>query len=312
MEMLIRSRARKVIVTMFLLLFGSNLSAWNHGGHMSVGAIAYSYLKKHNPSTIPKIIAVLKKHPDFNLRWKHRYDSVPTADQDLFLFMEAARWPDDIKSWYLKTKAGEIHKPSHYIDHPVTFDNSQVGQPEKENILVAFKTNLDKLASKQSKDADKAISLCWIFHLMGDIHQPLHNASLFSKAFPAPTGDRGGNSFKIKGGPSELHAFWDDTFLPETKGEISKHSSGWFTKIDQTYKAAMTSNPVAYDPNYKFDAAKVSQDGVALAKSSTYQYKKQAACARPASAIRLQETHTKGNFFKADYYCWNAFGSLTF
>ena len=241
---------------------------------MSVGAIAYSYLKKHSPSTIPKVIAILKKHPDFNLRWRHRYDSVPAADKDLFLFMEAARWPDDIKSWYLKTKPSEIHKPSHYVDHPITFDNSPIGQPEKENILVAFKTNLDQLASKHAKDSDKAISLCWIFHLMGDIHQPLHNASLFSHAFPAPTGDRGGNNFKIIGGPSELHAFWDDVFLPETsKKEITKHLPGWYTKVDQEYKAAMKSNSVAYDPNYKFDAAKASQDGVALAKSSAYQFK---------------------------------------
>jgi hypothetical protein len=57
---------------------------------------------------------------------------------------------------------------------------------------------------------DRAVMLCWLFHLVGDIHQPCHSASLFELA-KLPSGDRGGNSTTIEGLPSKsLHAFWDD------------------------------------------------------------------------------------------------------
>jgi hypothetical protein len=62
----------------------------------------------------------------------------------------------------------------------------------------------------------KAIDLCWVEHLTGDIHQPLHAVSEFSKQYP--TGDRGGNSQIVQnpgdiiiGAPTlNLHTFWDD------------------------------------------------------------------------------------------------------
>ena len=59
---------------------------------------------------------------------------------------------------------------------------------------------------------DKAVAICWIFHLVGDIHQPLHNAAYFSSEEGFRQGDQGGNRFgvKINGRKWKLHAFWDD------------------------------------------------------------------------------------------------------
>lgn len=49
--------------------------------------------------------------------------------------------------------------------------------------------------------------LAWLFHTVGDIHQPLHSTALFStRLFPA--GDRGGNSVKTQQA-GNLHALWD-------------------------------------------------------------------------------------------------------
>jgi S1/P1 Nuclease len=49
------------------------------------------------------------------------------------------------------------------------------------------------------------------FHLVGDIHQPLHTAQLFTVEYP--TGDRGGNQICVRvtqaGQPMNLHRFWD-------------------------------------------------------------------------------------------------------
>lgn len=43
------------------------------------------------------------------------------------------------------------------------------------------------------------------------MHQPLHAVTYFSSQFPAPQGDRGGNSWKVAGvSPStNLHSYWD-------------------------------------------------------------------------------------------------------
>lgn len=54
--------------------------------------------------------------------------------------------------------------------------------------------------------------MCWLLHLVGDIHQPLHAATAFSPHLldPAtqPNGDKGGNGIHLaKGG--NLHALWD-------------------------------------------------------------------------------------------------------
>jgi hypothetical protein len=57
----------------------------------------------------------------------------------------------------------------------------------------------------------KAIALAWLYHLVGDIHQPLHTAQLFTVEYPQ--GDRGGNEICVRvtqaGQPMDLHRFWD-------------------------------------------------------------------------------------------------------
>src|SRR4051794_37148479 len=67
----------------------------------------------------------------------------------------------------------------------------------------------DRFPSRTTAE-DKAVALCWILHLIGDVHQPLHCATLYSPQFER--GDLGGNSFgvKINGKEYRLHTFWDN------------------------------------------------------------------------------------------------------
>ena len=56
----------------------------------------------------------------------------------------------------------------------------------------------------------RAIDYCWVMHLVGDVHQPLHAVSLYSDKYPA--GDKGGNSIVLKTPENNnvnLHAIWD-------------------------------------------------------------------------------------------------------
>jgi hypothetical protein len=63
------------------------------------------------------------------------------------------------------------------------------------------------LLDQQELATARAIALCWVLHLMGDIHQPLHTGSLFTPLLFAE-GDRGGNGIRT-GNRSNLHADWD-------------------------------------------------------------------------------------------------------
>lgn len=55
------------------------------------------------------------------------------------------------------------------------------------------------------------INMRLLIHYVGDIHQPLHTVSRFTKDFP--NGDMGGNLFMLKESENvtELHALWDST-----------------------------------------------------------------------------------------------------
>ena len=71
-------------------------SAWNIPGHMlSAPSLTRSFSR--NPQTIDKVKAVLEKHPWYANQWQARLQDVPAADRDQVLFMQAARWPDDIR-----------------------------------------------------------------------------------------------------------------------------------------------------------------------------------------------------------------------
>lgn len=72
------------------------------------------------------------------------------------------------------------------------------------NAMKTISANINKTT------AERALFARYLVHVVGDMHQPLHSVALFNKTFPS--GDRGGNSIKIKllnGTSQNLHAFWD-------------------------------------------------------------------------------------------------------
>jgi hypothetical protein len=87
---------------------------------MLAGAIAYQVLQQESPQTIDKITTVLEKHPWYANQWQARLQDVPIADHGLVLFMQAARWPDDIRT---REKA-QNRPPWHYINLPFKPDSS--------------------------------------------------------------------------------------------------------------------------------------------------------------------------------------------
>jgi S1/P1 Nuclease len=135
---------------------------------------------------------------------------VPAADRDIVLFMQAARWPDDIR----RTDQQYHRGPWHYINWPFKPDGQPASvQPrdaEPVNILTALAEN-EAFVKNANDPGQKAIALAWLFHLVGDIHQPLHAAQIFTVDYP--NGDKGENEICIRvtqdGQPMNLHRFWD-------------------------------------------------------------------------------------------------------
>jgi S1/P1 Nuclease len=97
------------------------------------------------------------------------------------------------------------------------------------NILTALAEN-ENVVKNNSDLQPKAIALAWLFHLVGDIHQPLHTAQLFTVEYPE--GDRGGNDICVRvtqaGQPMDLHRFWDGVITSSstlTRYEIKRRRS---------------------------------------------------------------------------------------
>jgi len=213
----IRNAVTSLVILFTLILAPHPALAWNRAGHMVSGAIAYSELKQRDPKALSHVIAILHKHPDYKTRWASHTEqaNISRQDRNLFLFMLAARWPDDVRS--IPDEKQFNHPKWHYVDIPYTPDPTasiSLPQPDPENALTAIESNLAVLRSHDSNE-DKAIALCWLFHLIGDIHQPMHTISLFSADYPE--GDKGGNLIFIRVKPDSstinLHAFWDDLIL---------------------------------------------------------------------------------------------------
>jgi S1/P1 Nuclease len=181
---------------------------------MVSGAIAYTELQKIAPESLPRVIALLKKHPDYASKWQTQISTVPQGDRDLYLFMLATRWADDAR------KTTEDRPTWHYVNFPFKLGSTPTDIPTnpagEENILTALAQNRT-LLNAPGTTPKKAIALTWIFHLTGDIHQPLHTTKAISTQFPLPEGDRGGTRFYIraKDGSStiSLHKYWDDLIL---------------------------------------------------------------------------------------------------
>jgi S1/P1 Nuclease len=113
--------------------------------------------------------------------------------------MQAARWSDDIR-----TQDKAQNRPSwHYINLPFKTESQPV------NILTAMAEN-ERVVKNENDPQQKTIALAWLFHLAGDIHQPLHVVQLFTVDYPK--GDRGGNEICVRvqaRQPMDLHRFWD-------------------------------------------------------------------------------------------------------
>ncbi len=220
---------RSVFLSMLAVwLFMSPAHAWREAGHKMTARIAFDLLSAEQRQ---QVAAVLRAHPrfrkDFAAAMPEEIANGSASEKNLWLFERASIWPDLVANFSEAVRTRYLRGTWHYINLPVYLtgkDENELANNLQQNLSMEFapplrqdlnvvqalKGNLLVWRNETAADADKAVALCWILHLTGDIHQPLHNATLFSRAY-FPTGDRGGNSIAIKreDGVTNLHAVWD-------------------------------------------------------------------------------------------------------
>ncbi|GAA4461502.1 S1/P1 nuclease [Nibrella saemangeumensis] len=185
---------------------------WNRAGHMVTGSVAYRQLKASSRKDLVQVLSILRQHPEYQSRWAPRLNdrNLSEDERDEYLFMLAARWPDDIRS-INRYHHSTWHYINYYYAPEQGIARTDTILPSGETILQAYDQNLSVL-SGHAPDSTKAIALCWIFHLVGDIHMPLHTVAMVTSQYPK--GDQGGNLVRIKVKPDGqtigLHGFWDD------------------------------------------------------------------------------------------------------
>jgi hypothetical protein len=194
---------KKLTACLLLLALSSTASAWNEKGHLITARLAWRQLTDPQRA---QVVAILKKHPHFEEYLATRRPEGFSEDE--WVFMRASTWAD-----WVRGRAPYDHPTWHYINHPIVplgsaVDAAQHEPPaQQENIVNQLGVCLEKV--RGGSEEEKAVYLTWLFHLVGDIHQPLHCTAVFSERFPE--GDRGGNLalIRVQSSPVNLHSFWD-------------------------------------------------------------------------------------------------------
>ncbi|MEX0617339.1 MAG: S1/P1 nuclease [Pseudohongiellaceae bacterium] len=267
------------LVLASLLLCCTRVFAWDGVGHRLSVEVAIRFM---SPSSLGELQEILQHHPRFEEDFLDRMPvSVRAAGPErriTWLLGQAAFWPD-LARGLPDAEADRYNRPAwHYIDGAwvrggLLDENLQgnvyinterlpnvSGEPaasiqserDADNIVTALDFNTRVLLDQSADDGDRAIALCWLLHLAGDIHQPLHAGSLYSATVFAD-GDRGGNAIPTSDGP--LHARWDRALsgAPMTQtlallmdeadalqARVSRETLSWETWLEESREILQT------------------------------------------------------------------------
>lgn len=213
------------------LLLSANLFAWGDKGHSLVAEIAFKQLDRKTKKIVLNYLNGMS-------------------------IEEAANWMDAVK----KDRTYDYLKPLHYVN----FEKEAIVKDSCcDNIISTLNTTIKELQNYKSlKDEDIKTKLCYLFHLMGDLHQPLHIGY---------GGDKGGNSFQVSynGKGTNLHALYDFKIIEKeglTLKDCLKEHKYSKTEIDSIEKGSIvdwaTQSRSFLDQIYATDGHKISDEYV--------------------------------------------------
>jgi hypothetical protein len=191
--------------------------AWDHPGHMTSAAIAFADIEKARPDLIEKLGLLFLAHPDPAPFWVAAGEARGT-ERTRRMFLECARWADDSKftnndrlTWHTaRWPIVATDAPQKAKEAAANLKGRPIGQA-----IEAANLNFGMLANHESTPTERALSLCWVLHIVGDIHQPWHVADLYSAEFP--TGNAAASLSYVDDPLTDttipLHLLWDSNVL---------------------------------------------------------------------------------------------------
>ncbi|RKS03180.1 MULTISPECIES: S1/P1 nuclease [unclassified Flavobacterium] len=220
---------KRLFLLLFLMLFFTTHSfAWGKKGHIMVAEAAFNQLD-----------AATKKKVLFYL--------------DGMTIQQAATWMDEVSQ---KPGYGYM-KTYHYVNFN---KGEKVTLKKGNNILSVLDKTIRELQNKkQFNKAQIRTKLLFLFHLIGDVHQPLHVGYGY---------DKGGNKTQLnyKNQGTNLHAFWDSGIIRHKKINLKDClSANPFSKTELTNLQKINVVTWAQESNnllnqcYAFQKPKVSQ-----------------------------------------------------
>jgi hypothetical protein len=189
--------------------------AWSEGGHAIISLIAFDLL---TPDEQRKLVAIMERHP--------RYAEDFTPPEKLPNDDEVLRWRiGRIGYWPDVARKQPAHNRStwHYELGPSLMIGSVPATPERpgpppegagldlQEMYASQAVDVCRriMADESARIEERAIAMCWVAHLVADIHQPCHAGSLYMEGvFEEVDGDRGANRIPTKQ-RQNMHALWD-------------------------------------------------------------------------------------------------------
>jgi len=199
---------RAVLLCALVVSAQSSAFAWHDTGHMIVAQVAYLRL---TPAAKAKVDAMFAPPQDGRrpLVFLCAGYYTPETCEKIYDPVTIAVWMDDFRGDSLNS----TYDNWHYVDFPF-FDGVPEGGkagPEPENALARINWAINTLREGAGSPRREAEVTGFLYHLVGDVHQPLHATARVTAAHPE--GDAGGNLFKLsipqQPRVTNLHTFWD-------------------------------------------------------------------------------------------------------
>ena len=205
--------------------------AWLAPGHMATGAIAYDALERQDPAAVAAIVGVEQAHPD-HARFEQVLGATQGGARDRKLFELMARWPDD-------ARRGPYDHPDWHYSEKIQSSLRYVLPFAWGRARSAYLRELAIARDPKAAAADRAVALCWVLHIIGDMHEPEHAGLWMSLRFPVT--DEAGNAAWVRTSaamrPEKLHWLWDSAGAEDPDAARRRDADAFAASLEAEHPA---------------------------------------------------------------------------
>ncbi len=244
---------------------------WIDSGHRIIAAWTWAEL---TPASRAKATELLRAHPRYQqdlLAGLPEGSSTEVTARHAFL--QAAVWPDTVRDLAHPMRKTHNQPRWHYIDIPFAVDGvtAEVAVAKGDgprDVVEAIRKSRADLVDAKLPAAERAVALCWVLHLSGDLHQPLHACTMYSAVLPG--GDKGGNDCHVQKDARydntrfNLHFVWDSLLGQYQSAEIDASLAAGLAQRGDLARRAFGTALTELDP------AAWAQESHALCRKHVY------------------------------------------